>query len=173
MDISAVCLGDDAPQPSFQPLATQISDTFNALFRQNFIYFPKFARLLFSKFLSFPKVSQAAIFDIAGKCRSLLIPHLCVFDIFINITALKMVQQFNFLWYQQDGGIHNDQTWLFPGDTVSWVEPDPKIPRWRHQMETFSALLAVCAGNSPLPVNSPHAKARDAELWCFLRSVPE
>ena len=27
---------------------------------------------------------------------------------------------------------------------------------WRHQMETFSALLALCAGNSPTPVNSPH-----------------
>ena len=27
---------------------------------------------------------------------------------------------------------------------------------WRHQMETFSALLAICAGNSPVPVNSPH-----------------
>ena len=23
-------------------------------------------------------------------------------------------------------------------------------------METFSALLAICAGNSPVPVNSPH-----------------
>ena len=27
---------------------------------------------------------------------------------------------------------------------------------WRHQMETFSALLAICAGNSPVPANSPH-----------------
>ena len=27
---------------------------------------------------------------------------------------------------------------------------------WRHQMETFSALLAICAGNSPVPVSSPH-----------------
>ena len=27
---------------------------------------------------------------------------------------------------------------------------------WRHQMEIFSALLALCAGNSPVPVNSPH-----------------
>ena len=26
---------------------------------------------------------------------------------------------------------------------------------WRHQMERFSALLALCAGNSPVPVNSP------------------
>ena len=27
---------------------------------------------------------------------------------------------------------------------------------WRHQMETFSAQLALCAGNSSVPVNSPH-----------------
>ena len=27
---------------------------------------------------------------------------------------------------------------------------------WHHQMETFSALLALCAGNSPASVNSPH-----------------
>ena len=31
-----------------------------------------------------------------------------------------------------------------------------KISWWRHQMETFSALLALCAGNSPVPMNSPH-----------------
>ena len=43
------------------------------------------------------------------------------------------------------------------------------IPWWRHQMETFSALLALCAGNSP--VNS--TKASNAELWCFLWSAPE
>ena len=29
-------------------------------------------------------------------------------------------------------------------------------PWWRHQMEPFSALLALCAGNSPVPVNSLH-----------------
>ena len=32
---------------------------------------------------------------------------------------------------------------------------------WRHQMEKISALLAICAGNSPV------TKANDAELWCF------
>ena len=32
---------------------------------------------------------------------------------------------------------------------------------WRHQMETFSALLALCAGKSPVPVNSPHKGQ-----WC-------
>ena len=34
--------------------------------------------------------------------------------------------------------------------------------RWRHQVETFSALLAICVGNSPVP-----RKASDAELWYF------
>ena len=29
-------------------------------------------------------------------------------------------------------------------------------PWWRHQMEIFSALLAICAWNSPVPVNSPY-----------------
>ena len=32
-----------------------------------------------------------------------------------------------------------------------------KVPHswWRHQMETFSALLAICAGNSPVPGEFP------------------
>ena len=29
------------------------------------------------------------------------------------------------------------------------------IPWWRHQKETFSALLAICAGNSPVPGEFP------------------
>ena len=32
----------------------------------------------------------------------------------------------------------------------------PSVAWWRHQMETFSALLALCAWNSPVPVKSPH-----------------
>ena len=39
---------------------------------------------------------------------------------------------------------------------------------WRHQMETFSALLALCG-----PRWIPHTKVSDAELWCFLWSAPE
>ena len=39
--------------------------------------------------------------------------------------------------------------WIYAYDAVispSW---------WRHQMETFSALLAICAGNSPVPGEFP------------------
>ena len=39
---------------------------------------------------------------------------------------------------------------------------------WRHQMETFSALLALCVGHRWIP----HTKASNTELWCFLWSAP-
>ena len=35
------------------------------------------------------------------------------------------------------------------------------ISWWRHEMETFSALLAICAGNSPVTGASPHKSQ-----WC-------
>ena len=46
----------------------------------------------------------------------------------------------------------------------SWVIVlDQVMMWWRHQMETFSALLALCAGNWWIPL----AKASDAELLMF------
>ena len=35
------------------------------------------------------------------------------------------------------------------------VYPVAWLRWWRHQMETFSALLAICAGNSPVPGEFP------------------
>ena len=40
--------------------------------------------------------------------------------------------------------------------TIDHAQNHHILSWWRHQMETFSALLALCAGNSPVPVNSPH-----------------
>ena len=43
-------------------------------------------------------------------------------------------------------------------------------PWWRHQMETFSALLAICAGNSPVigefPSQRPVTRSFDVSLIC-------
>ena len=42
---------------------------------------------------------------------------------------------------------------------------------WRHQMETFSALLAICAGNSPVPDEFPTTlrlnKRLSKQWWCW------
>ena len=38
---------------------------------------------------------------------------------------------------------------IYPGNVTAMT--NVVCPWWRHQMETFSALLAICAGNSPVP----------------------
>ena len=42
---------------------------------------------------------------------------------------------------------HHNMSTLFPNTENSQVV---QIPWWRHQMETVSALLAICAGNPPV-----------------------
>ena len=46
-------------------------------------------------------------------------------------------------------------TWLKYARSISWPRNIPQITWWRHQMEKFSALLAICAGNSPVPGEFP------------------
>ena len=45
------------------------------------------------------------------------------------------------------------------------------IPWWRHQMEAFSALLAICAGNSPVPGEFPAQRpvTRSFDVFVDLR----
>ena len=43
----------------------------------------------------------------------------------------------------------------FVFSTRSFYRGVPGFPWWRHQIETFSALLAICAGNSPVPGEFP------------------
>ena len=50
---------------------------------------------------------------------------------------------------------------LVPDSHKAWPRPLMNVPWWRHQMEPFFALLALCVGNSPVPVNSPHKGQ-----WC-------
>ena len=44
-----------------------------------------------------------------------------------------------------------------PGHSLSqwWLSANWTLTWWRHQMETFSAILAICAGNSPVPGEFP------------------
>ena len=49
-----------------------------------------------------------------------------------------------------------------------WLSPSIFL-WWRHEMESFSALLALSACHRWIPLT----KASNAELWCFLWSAPE
>ena len=78
-------------------------------------------------------------------------------------------------------GHHKDHWWLpSVAVLVAW---------WRHQMETFPALLdlcegksavtgespllELCKGNSPVTGEFPSQRSSNVELWCFLWSAPE
>ena len=48
----------------------------------------------------------------------------------------------------------------------------PLFTQWRHQKETFSALLAHCEGNSPVTGEFPSQRpVSDAQLWWFFTCV--
>ena len=51
------------------------------------------------------------------------------------------------------------------------TNPAPPVSWWRHQMETFSALLAICAGNSPVPGEFPAQRpvTRSFDIFFDLR----
>ena len=72
--------------------------------------------------------SVAVLYAIVMMLISLLEDHSC--------TILQI--WYRFLWKFVPGYILKAITW------------------WRHQMETFSALLAICRGIHRSPVNSPH-----------------
>ena len=50
-------------------------------------------------------------------------------------------------------GAGEDKSW--ESSDISWSKLEARLSWWRHQMETFSALLAICAGNSPVPGEFP------------------
>ena len=53
----------------------------------------------------------------------------------------------------------------------SFYKTHSHISWWRHQMETFSALLAICAGNSPVSGEFPAQKpmTRSCDIFFDLR----
>ena len=52
----------------------------------------------------------------------------------------------------------------------SHCQQDSERPWWRNQMETFSALLAFCAGNSPVP-GEFHAQRPVTRSFCLLKRL--
>ena len=68
------------------------------------------------------------------------------------IAVFKWVHELNpCLFWPESPTIHAVSQCSF-----NQVKPIKHGTWWRHQMETFSALLAICAGIHRSPVNSPH-----------------
>ena len=51
-----------------------------------------------------------------------------------------------------------------------WIQPNHNV-KYHHQIETFSVLLAICAGNSPVPGEFPAQRSvtRSFDVFFHLR----
>ena len=87
-----------------------------------------------------------------------------LFKIFTFLSAILLY--FSFLFWNDSTEIivnvwqdhkHKHQiTLLIPKSLCEWLKEQCTYGTWwRHQMATFSALLAICAGNSPVPGEFP------------------
>ena len=83
-------------------------------------------------------------------------------DILVG-TPIHTLLPWRLLW--ASWRLNSPPTWLIieqPLFPFSW---------WRHQMETFSALLVICAGNSPVPGEFPAQRpvTRNFDVFFDLR----
>ena len=93
----------------------------------------------------------------------------------IFLTLLIVQQGVEILSFLFGGGhvVVQGVFWGFPSARVT-VKP---FAWWRHQMDMFSALLAVCAGNSPVTSDFPSQRPvrrsfnvffLDGSFWCHV-----
>ena len=91
----------------------------------------------------FMSSTQAVIHDVVWASWHLISPAIRVF--FNDLFRLKQQRKHQTLHY-----------WIFvTGSLHKGPATRKAFPWWRHQMETFSALLAICAGNSPVSGEFP------------------
>ena len=70
--------------------------------------------------------------------------------------------------------LDGEERWLSDLCAIDYrfAPENERRPWWRHQIETFSALLALCAGNSPVPGELPAQRpvTRSFDVFSDLRS---
>ena len=95
--------------------------------------------------------SNGNIFRVTGPLCGEITGHQ-----WIPLTKASDVELWCFLWFALDWVNNREAGALRCHRTHYDINVMDSKAWWRHQMETFSALLVLCAGNSPVPVNSPH-----------------
>ena len=89
--------------------------------------------------------------------------------IHIEISDLYISQLYNFVWISIAKSMISES---FPSLMhIFFTEGQGCVSWWRHQMETFSALLAICAGNSPVTGEFPTQRpvTRSFDVYFDLR----
>ena len=79
-----------------------------------------------------------------------------------NTCHVSLSQIIRIIWRDVSTVTHSTSISKLGHHRLSW---------WRHQMEIFSALLVICAGNSPVPGEFPAQRpvTRNFDVFCDLR----
>ena len=103
----------------------------------------------------------------ALPCSSWMhVPHI---PIFFKVASVALGQSYIWSMCQCNNPQINGLNWPLPKQSkvqtmciilgmhciICYAYCNVRKPWWRHQMETFSALLALCAGNSPVTGEFP------------------
>ena len=108
------------------------------------------------------------------KAVSQEIPQPLTTKISLKITHLEF--PLNLPWVIELN--HTRSKWFNHGTKTPQFARDcemkcKSISWWRHQMETFSALLAICAGNSPVPGDFPSQRPVTRSFDVFVDLHPK
>ena len=95
-------------------------------------------------------------------CKNVFIHYDVLLSSYINISKTVASTLYVMLWKLYAYNPHQILVWEILAARHAKRKTRHKIEAystngswWRHQMETFSALLAICAGNSPVPGEFP------------------
>ena len=122
--------------------------------------------MVFGKILEDMKI----LYGLNDKISNCL--HFCVY----SITIEKRRWRFGVIHFGLPSSNFIDISLRFAslalGQSSNFLMPMKQSSWWRHQMETFSALLAICAGNSPVPGELPapvpgEFRAQRPMTWSF------
>ena len=111
-------------------------------------------------------INGAVLSSIFRQDDQFWVVHLCLLTCHLRIlqalTGRKLPEVWGFLWYLGHQALGSR------GLCCRFCPCDNQNTWWRHQMETFSMLLAICVGNSPVtgefPTKRPVTRSFDV-FW--------
>ena len=106
-------------------------------------------------FVLLPKyVTQRFHQRVNGFYDEILNVFSCRKKLYLDLTEPRVVSSWDH--NDQKVNIHSDNVLFWNRwQATGWIRSFVSLPWWRHQMEAFSALLALCAVNSPVTGEFP------------------
>ena len=85
------------------------------------------------------------------------------FDVFFDLRLNTRLSKQSWGWWFETP---SRPSWRQCNGFETWSHQSESSSLWRHRIETFSALLALCQGNLPVTTEFPSQWDSNADLWC-------